>query len=225
MKDEYGEMDNSGETHIIPKLVLESGKVLKDCQVRYKTYGALNTARNNVVVVSHALTGNADLASWWGDLLGPGKAFDTSKYLVVCANVLGSPYGSSSALTVNPETGRLWGGDFPYVTIRDSVKAHSLMVRDGIKAKEVACAIGGSMGGMQALEWLFEDVSVVPVRHAICIAAGGKHHAWQIGISECQRQAIYADPNWKGGHYTTESHPDKVSTRIPTVNSTPFPCT
>ena len=96
MADEYGKMDSEGETHIIPKFALDSGKVIEDCTIRYKTWGKLNARKNNVVMVCHALTGNADLMSWWGDLLGPGKPFDTDKYLVVCANVLGSPYGSSS---------------------------------------------------------------------------------------------------------------------------------
>ena len=96
MADEYGKMDSAGETYVIPKFVLDSGKVVEECQVRYRTWGELNAAKNNVVMVCHALTGNADLTSWWGGLLGPGKPFDTDKYLVVCANVLGSPYGSSS---------------------------------------------------------------------------------------------------------------------------------
>jgi homoserine O-acetyltransferase len=205
MKDEYGVMDDSGETFSLDHFTLESGETLKDVQVRYRAFGRLNDARDNVIVVCHALTGNAQLDQWWGTMLGPGKVMDTDKYLVVCANVLGGCYGTTGPQSINPDTGRPYGMDFPDVTIRDSVKLHHRMLLDGVGAQSVRAVIGGSMGGMQALEWVVEGKSYV--RSAVIIGCGAAHSAWQIAISETQRQAIYADPAWKGGYYLPEEPP------------------
>ena len=112
MKDEYGVMDDSGETFSLDHFTLESGETLKDVQVRYRAFGRLNDARDNVIVVCHALTGNAQLDQWWGTMLGPGKVMDTDKYLVVCANVLGGCYGTTGPQSINPDTGRPYGMDF-----------------------------------------------------------------------------------------------------------------
>lgn len=156
MKDEYGVMDDSGDTFICTDFQLESGAILKEAQVRYNTYGTLNEKKDNLLVVCHALTGNARLDLWWGGLLGPGKTFDTSKYMVVCANSLGSCYGSTGPQSFNPTTQAPYGNAFPDVTIRDSVRLHMRMAQEAIGAKSVACVVGGSMGGMQALEWAAE---------------------------------------------------------------------
>eukprot|EP00941_MAST-03F_sp_MAST-3F-sp1_P005732 g5732.t1 len=205
LKDEYGVMDDSGDTFVAKNFALDSGEVLEEARVRYKTWGTLNEEKDNVLVVCHALTGNADVSSWWGDFLGHGKPFDLDKYFVVCANMLGSCYGSSGPKDVNPSTGKPFGLTFPRTTVRDSVRLHSQMVREGLGAKRVACAIGGSLGGMQVLEWMLLGSDFV--KAGIPMACGAHHHAWQIAISEAQRQAIYADPLWENGQYDLENPP------------------
>jgi len=194
MRDEYGDMDSSGETYtFLGDFPLESGGALRDAEVRYRTWGTMNAAKNNILVVCHALTGNASLDTWWGGLLGPGKAFDTNKYLVVCANVLGSCYGTTGPTSVNPLTGEKYGSDFPKVTIRDTVRLHMSMLREGLGVKGVHCAVGGSLGGMQVLEWLLCGAPDF-VHSGFAIGCGAQHTAWQIAISETQRQAILSTP-------------------------------
>ncbi|KAK3286933.1 hypothetical protein CYMTET_5535 [Cymbomonas tetramitiformis] len=200
MADEYGKMDASGETFRLSTFKLESGTILREVEVRYRTWGTLNASRDNAVVVCHALTGNASLDSWWGGLLGSGKPFDTDKYFIICANALGSCYGTTGPTSIDPTTKLQYGGNFPFVTVRDSVRLHAHMVKDGLGVSSIKSAIGGSMGGMQVLEWLFMG-DLVPVRSAVAIACGSHHHAWQIAISEAQRAAIYADPKFLGGSY------------------------
>jgi len=207
MQDEYGAMDSDGETyHYKGEFVLESGIKLLRPHVRYRTYGTLNTSRTNAMVVCHALTGNASLHSWWGDMLGPGKLFDTSTYFVICANVLGGCYGTTGPTEIDPATGKKYGSSFPDVSVRDSVRLHISMVKEGLRVNEVAAVVGGSMGGMQALEWALEGGPQF-VRKVIAMCCGPTHTAWQIAISEAQRQAIYADPNWIGGDYADDSPP------------------
>lgn len=185
---------------ILPRLELDSGAVLTDVSVAYDAWGALNSEGDNAVVVCHALTGNTQADVWWGALIGSGQALDTDRYYVICLNVLGSPYGSASPVSTRPGTGTAYGPDFPPVTIRDTVRAHkSALERLGVR--QVATAVGGSMGGMQALEWAFYGSFV---RSIIPVAVGGRHSAWCIGFSEAQRQAIYADAGWKGGRYTEQ---------------------
>ncbi|KAJ2603494.1 homoserine O- acetyltransferase [Coemansia sp. RSA 1722] len=190
---------------VIPSYTLESGDVLREVPVAYKTWGALNTEANNCMVICHALTGSSDVADWWGPLLGSGRAFDTSKFFVVCCNVLGSPYGTASPLTINPETGKPYGPDFPLTSIRDDVRLHRLVL-DSLGVKQVAICIGGSLGGMQCLEWGMFGVEYVRV--IVPIATCGKHSAWGISWGEAQRQAIYSDPNYCDGLYTAEKKPD-----------------
>jgi len=204
MADEYGTMDSNGHTMMLDNFDLECGKTLKNAEALYKTWGTLNAAGDNAAVICHALTGNADVASWWGELLGDGKPFDTSKYFVFCANVLGSCYGSTGPGSIDPGTGMRYGGDFPQVTIRDIVRMQAeVLKRLGVAG--VAFVAGGSMGGMQALEWGI--CGYLPVRGVISCSASGRHHPWQIGISECQRQAIYADPLWRNGRYPPDAPP------------------
>lgn len=213
MQDEYGEMTCDGHTYVHPTpLKLESGQVLHEAQLRYQTFGELNEARDNVIVVCHALTGNASLDAWWGDMLGPGKAFDTDRYFVVCSNILGSCYGSTSPMSVNPQTGKTYGKDFPDISVKDTVKLQLNMLVNALKVSSIKAVIGGSFGGMQAMEFavqagssytspyaedcFFTKEQTPLVRSVIPIACGAAHTAWQIAISETQRQAIYADPNW-----------------------------
>ncbi len=191
------------ETHLVPEFRFESGQTLRQVPVAYKTWGRLNADKDNAIIVCHALTGNVLLEEWWGGLLGPGKALDTDRYFIVAANVLGSPYGTASPLTVNPETGVSYGASFPQATIRDTVALHKLLL-DHLGVKQLAMAIGGSMGGMQVLEWgYYGDYT----RTLVPVAVGGRHSAWCIAWSEAQRQAIYADPNWKDGNYEPGKEP------------------
>ena len=216
MQDEYGDMTSDGHTYHHPTpMMLENGQVLEHVQLRYQTYGRLNEARDNVLVICHALTGNASLDSWWGELLGPGKAFDTDRYLVVCSNILGSCYGSTGPTSTNPTTGRPYGKEFPDISVKDTVRLQLHMLVNALHVRSIKSVIGGSFGGMQAMEFAVQagssssspfandcffrdqDTKTTPlVRTVIPIACGAAHTAWQIAISETQRQAIYADPNW-----------------------------
>ena len=141
MKDEYANMDSSGDTYLTRNFVLESGKVLSEAQVRYKTFGKLNAKRDNLFVVCHALTGNPSLDQWWSSMLGPGKTYDTDKYLVVCANVLGSCYGTTGPRSLDPRTHKPYGMSFPDVTIRDTVRLHMEMCKQGIGATQAAVVV------------------------------------------------------------------------------------
>ena len=154
MKDEYGEMTADGETFRVDEFVLENGSKLPNAQLRYQTYGELNAAKDNVIVVCHALTGNASLHSWWGGLLGDGLAFDTSKYLVVCCNILGSCYGSSNPQSPKEDgSEEVYGLDFPDVSVQDTVRLQLQLLKNEIGATSIHSVIGGSFGGMQAMEF------------------------------------------------------------------------
>ncbi|PEN14668.1 homoserine O-acetyltransferase [Longibacter salinarum] len=184
---------------------LESGAVLKDAIVEYETWGTLNEAGTNAIVVCHALTGDAHADDWWEHLIGPGRPIDTDRYFVVCANTIGSPYGTASPLSLNPDTGERYGATFPQATVRDTVRLHHRLLWS-LGVRRVAAVVGGSMGGMQVLEWA---VSGSFVQTIVPIAVGGRHSPWQIGWSEAQRQAIMADPNWNGGQYTDDARPSR----------------
>ena len=188
---------------IIPDFTLENNTVLREAPVAYQTWGTLNEASNNVIVVCHSLTSDTDAAGWWGSFLGPGGALDTEHYFIVCTNIIGSPYGTVSPLTIDPATGQPYGVDFPRVTIRDTVALHKQLL-DRLGVRQIAFTIGGSMGGMQALEWAFYGDFV---RGLVPIGIGGRHSAWCIGWSEAQRQAIYADSRWKEGRYDPDDPP------------------
>ena len=196
------------QTLTVPTFTLEDGTTLRDVPVSYQTWGTLNAAGTNAVLVCHALTGDTDVADWWGDLLGPGRALDPTEDFVVCLNVPGSPYGSVSPLTEHPGTGARYGADFPEWTTRDTVRLHRRALEQ-MGVRRVCCAIGGSMGGMHVLEWAFEttDDGAPFVESLVPIAVGGRHTAWQIGWSEAQRQAITADPKWQGGRYPPDDPP------------------
>lgn len=181
----------------ISELTLDSGRTLADVPVAYDAWGELNAAGDNAVIVCHALTGSSEADIWWGPLIGSGRVLDTDRYYVICLNVLGSPYGSFSPLSEDPATGRPYGPAFPSITIRDTVRAHRAALST-LGVRRARFALGGSMGGMQALEWAFEDDFVEGI---VPIAVGGRHSAWCIGFSEAQRQAIYADRRWNDGRY------------------------
>jgi homoserine O-acetyltransferase len=159
MRDEYGELTAEGETFVKKDFVLENQTVLPEAQLRYQTYGKLNEQRDNVIVVCHALTGNASLHAWWGGLLGNNRAFDTSKYLVVCCNILGSCYGSINPQSVDPNTGKVYGKDFPDVSVRDTVKLQLQLIKEELGVLSIKAVIGGSFGGMQAMEFAVQGGS------------------------------------------------------------------
>lgn len=188
--------------YTIPSFKLECGTTLREVPVAYKTWGKLNDAKDNVMIICHAFTGSADVEDWWGPLMGRGKAFDPNRFFIFCANVLGSPYGSASPVTVNPDTGRLYGPEFPPTTIRDDVRIHKLVL-DHLSVTSVAVVIGGSMGGMAVLEW---SLCSPPgyIRHVIPLATSARHSAWCISWGEAQRQSIYSDPGYHDGFYDTQ---------------------
>jgi homoserine O-acetyltransferase len=187
----------------IDRFELESGRVLHQVPVAYRSWGVLNARGDNVIVICHALTGNTDADDWWSGLMGPGRAIDTQRYFVVCANVIGSPYGTVSPLTVDSQTGKAFGAGFPETTVRDCVALHRRLLEQ-LGVKRVAFAIGGSLGGMQVLEWAFHRDFVGGL---VPIAVGGRHSAWCIAWSEAQRHAIRSDPRWRGGDYHADDQP------------------
>lgn len=183
---------------------LESGDILPDVQVAYRTWGTLSPEGDNAVVVCHALTGSADADTWWAPLFGPGRVLDPTRHFIVCSNVLGGCYGSTGPASVAPD-GQLWGPRFPRVTIRDQVQLQMLLA-DHLGIRGIRFVIGGSMGGLQALEWPLLDPERVGA--VVSIAAAGRHPAWCIAWSEAQRQALLADPKFRGGHYEP-AHPPR----------------
>ncbi|KAK3831421.1 MAG: homoserine-O-transacetylase [Linnemannia elongata] len=189
---------------IVPEFTLDSGHVLYQVPVAYRTWGILNEAGDNVMIICHALSGSADVEDWWGPLMGPGRAFDPTKFFIICCNVLGSPYGTASPVTLNPETKVSYGPEFPLATIRDDVRLHKLIL-DDLGVKSVAICIGGSMGGMQVLEWSFFGPDYI--KAIVPIATSAKHSAWCISWGEAQRQSIYSDPNYLDGYYTADAPP------------------
>ncbi|EOD45340.1 putative homoserine o-acetyltransferase protein [Neofusicoccum parvum UCRNP2] len=192
---------------IVPSFTLESGVELFNVPVAYKTYGSLSPAADNAMVICHALTGSADVGDWWGPLLGgPGKAFDISRFFVVCINSLGSPYGSASPVTSkdgDPEKG-LYGPEFPLTTVRDDVNIFKLIL-DDLGVRQIAAVIGGSMGGMLVLEFAYFGKDYV--RAIIPIATSARYSAWGISWGEAQRQSIYSDPKYDDGYYAFEDPP------------------
>ncbi len=183
--------------HVSQDFKLESGAVLKGFDIAYHTYGNLNKNADNVVWICHALTANSDVVDWWPGLVGAGKVVDTEKYFVVCANIIGSCYGSVGPQEVNPKTGRPYGKDFPLITIRDMVSAH-ILLREHLKISNIRLAIGGSLGGQQVLEWAIMEPKVLT---QICVlATNAQHSPWGIAFNEAQRMAIEADPTLYEDH-------------------------
>ena len=189
----------------LPQAVeLESGVTLPQVTVAYRTWGRLNAAGDNAVLVCHALTGSADLEQWWPELLGAGKALDPARDFIVCSNVLGSCYGSTGPTNLDPHTGRRYGGGFPAVTVRDLVRVQAALL-DELGVKELALVVGGSLGGMQVLEWAL--LYPKRLRAAAAISVGARQSPWCIALSEAQRQAIYADARWRDGGYDPADPP------------------
>ncbi|MDR0379981.1 MAG: homoserine O-acetyltransferase [Candidatus Accumulibacter sp.] len=191
-------------------LALKGGGRLPSFELVFETYGTLNAARSNAVLVCHALAGSHHVAGvhadtpnsdgWWDNLVGPGKPLDTEKFFVVGVNNIGGCYGSTGPLSIDPETGRCYGADFPLVTVEDWVLAQSRLA-DHLSIDTWAAVIGGSLGGMQAIEWSLQFPE--RIRHAIAIASAPKLSAQNIAFNEVARQAILSDPDFHGGHYAS----------------------
>ena len=188
--------------------------MLREVVVAYESYGELNATGDNAVLVCHALTGSAHAAGlhsreavpgWWDPLIGLGKPLDTRRYFVVCSNVLGGCYGSTGPTSLNPETGAPYRLSFPRYTVRDMVTVQKRLL-DALHVQSLASVVGGSMGGMQVLEWgaLYPDF----VRSLVPVAIGARHSAWAIGLNEVARRAITSDPAWAGGDYRPDRQPE-----------------
>jgi homoserine O-acetyltransferase/O-succinyltransferase len=189
-------------------LILDSGATLRGFRIAYETYGQLNADRSNAILICHALTGDQYVASsnpitgrpaWWDRVVGPGRPIDTEHYYVICSNILGGCMGSEGPVAVNEATGRSWGIDFPLVTIGDMVSAQGRLL-DFIGVEELYAVVGGSMGGMQALEWLrrFPERT----RSVVALATSYRQHVQNVSFHIAGRQAIMNDPGWSSGAYT-----------------------
>ncbi len=196
-------------------LVLESGARFGPVTIAYETYGTLAPGRDNVVLILHALTGDSHVAGryraddakpgWWEIMVGPGKGIDTDRYFVICSNILGGCMGSSGPSSINPATGEPYGLDFPVVTIGDMVTAQKALL-DHLGISRLLAVIGGSVGGMQVLEWCVRFPEMVA--GAIPLATTPRHSALAIAFNEVARQSIMADPNWNQGNYYGAAKPN-----------------
>ncbi len=190
------------------ELRLESGRILGPITLAYETYGELNAERSNAILVAHAWTGNAHLAGkyseddakpgWWDAIVGPGRLLDTDRWCVICSNVLGSCYGSTGPASINPKSGKKYNLSFPVITVRDMVRAQKLLI-DHLGIDRLVTVLGGSMGGMQALEWAtqFPD----RIASAVVLATSPRPSAQAIALNAVARWAIFNDPTWKKGEY------------------------
>ena len=193
--------------HIEEPIDLDSGEVLEKVTVAYETYGELNKEKSNAILICHALTGDAHAAGWhegaekpgwWEIVIGPGKALDTEKYFIICSNVLGGCKGTTGPSSINPKTKKEYGLDFPVITIADMVKVQKKLV-DSFGIDQLVAIIGGSMGGMQVLEWMVSYPTMM--KKAIPIATAAMSSPQQIAFNAVGRQSIFSDPHWKGGNY------------------------
>jgi homoserine O-acetyltransferase/O-succinyltransferase len=197
-------------------LRLDSGGRIEGLQIAFTTYGALNADRSNAILICHALSLDQHVASdhpvtgrraWWRTLVGPGLPLDTERYFIICSNVVGGCMGSTGPSSLDPATGRPWGLSFPMITIADMVRAQAMLV-EALGIERLFAVVGGSMGGMQVLQWAAD----YPERlfAAVCIAAAARHSAQNIAFHEVGRQAIMADPDWRGGDYAAQGvRPEK----------------
>jgi homoserine O-acetyltransferase len=203
------------EAHVVrfDSISLDGGATLAPVELAYETYGSLNAQKSNAILILHAFSGDAHAAGvspetgkpgWWDNMIGPGKAFDTNKYFAICSNVLGGCRGTTGPASINPATGCPYAMSFPVITIRDMVRLQKMLI-DHLGIARLLSLSGGSMGGMQALEWAVSYpesvVSTIP------IAATARHSAQQIAFNEVGRQAIIADPDWSEGNYYTGKPP------------------
>jgi homoserine O-acetyltransferase/O-succinyltransferase len=174
-------------------LLLESGELLSQLKIAYNTYGTLNDSGSNVIWICHAFTASSDVESWWPGMIGPNQVFDPQHHFIVCANILGSCYGTTGPLSLNPETRKPYFGGFPNITVRDMVSAHERL-RIYLGINRIALLVGASLGGQQALEWSIQNPSLV--KKLVLIATNARHSPWGIAFNEAQRMAISADSSF-----------------------------
>lgn len=179
---------------------LESGKKLNDLEITYHTYGVLNAKKDNVVWVCHALTASSDCADWWKGLVGEGHFINPDDYFIICANIIGSCYGTTGPISNNPLTGKPYYSDFPTITIRDMVNAH-ILLRKHLGIERIYLLMGGSMGGYQALEWCVMEKD--RIEQLFLIATSPSESAWGVAVHTAQRLAIEADTTWR--HHTANA--------------------
>jgi homoserine O-acetyltransferase len=200
--------DQALQAFTVP-LRLDSGGALKGLEIAYRTFGALNAERSNAILVCHALTLDQHLAGphpstgkpgWWQRMVGPGLPLDPDRHFIICSNVVGGCMGSTGPAAINPGTDAPWGLDFPVVTIADMVRAQAMLV-EALGIERLFAVVGGSMGGMQVLQWAADYPKRLSA--AICIAGAARHSAQNIAFHEVGRQAIMADPDWRGGAYAS----------------------
>lgn len=198
------------------KLLLESGQTIGPITLAYETYGHLNKDKDNAILIEHALSGDAHAAGlyhgdknpgWWDSMIGDGKAFDTTKYFVICSNVMGGCKGSTGPSSINPDTAKPYALTFPIITISDMVNAQKHLVSEHFGIDKLLSVVGGSMGGMQTLQWVASYPEMV--RNAIPIATTLKHSPQQIAFDEVGRQAVMADPDWHHGNYYEHKQPER----------------
>ncbi|WP_342305326.1 homoserine O-acetyltransferase [Methanolobus sp. ZRKC5] len=213
MKKENVGIVETKDFNLPDELVLENGEKLRDVHLAYETYGKLNPEKSNAILICHALTGDAHTAGlhkgdsksgWWDILIGPGKVVDTDRYFVICSNVLGGCKGSTGPSSINPETGKQYGKGFPFITITDMVKAQKELV-DHFGIQKLFAVIGGSMGGVQVLQWAVSYPDYMT--KAIAIATTARSSPQQIAFNEVARIAILSDPKWNNGDYYGGSAP------------------
>lgn len=202
-------------TYTFDSLPLERGGQLAPVTLAYETWGTLNAEGNNAILITHALTGNSHAhdvqypddpkRAWWNPLIGPGRPFDTTRYFVICSNIIGSCYGSTGPSSIDPSTRKPYGMRFPLVTIRDMVRAQRVLI-EHLGVRQLAMVAGGSIGGQQALEWGFAYPELV--QKIIVVAATAALTAQAIAFSEVERQAIMVDPLWQGGNYAPNHGPE-----------------
>jgi homoserine O-acetyltransferase len=185
---------------------LEGGGTLQEVEIAYRTWGDPANADEHAILVCHALTGSADVEAWWPGIIGEGKTFDPARDFVVCANILGSCYGTTGPVSIRPGTDERYRAAFPRVSVRDMVELERVLL-DALGVGFIELVTGPSLGGMQALEW----AAMYPARvgSIVPIGVGARHSAWCIGVSEAQRAAIAADPNWNEGNYSDDAPPEK----------------
>jgi homoserine O-acetyltransferase len=179
--------------HYTQPVTLESGGILPEITVAYTTYGKLNADKSNVVWICHALTANADAADWWSGVVGTNHVINPEKYFIICANILGSCYGTTGPLSINPLTGKPYYHSFPFISIRDMVNVH-ILLRKHLQIENIYLLIGGSMGGYQALEWCFVENKLI--QNVVLLATSATESAWGIAIHTAQRLSIEADGTW-----------------------------
>ena len=207
--------------HFADALPLQSGASIRDYHLAFETYGQLNADRSNAVLVCHALNASHHVAGryegqdksegWWDNMIGPGKSVDTNRFFVIGVNNLGSCFGSTGPMHVNPDTGHVYGADFPVMTVEDWVNAQARLL-DALGIQQLAAVMGGSLGGMQALSWTLQYPE--RMRHAVVVASAPNLNAENIAFNEVARRAIVTDPDFHGGHFYEHGVVPKRGLRI-----------